>query len=293
MLTSFQWRWGVAQWVEFLKDKEIPVLLRTQALMQALASLDTASTEAISARDLAGYVFADPYLSLKLLRHAENRRSRRLGQETTTTLAAVLHTGWNELVQLVSASSVSDDSCKGRNDCEFRAVLASSIARGWASLRSDVSPDEVALAALLSESGELLLWYFAPELPLKVADELASGRAFRPLRAQEQAIGFTFRQMTVALVEAWELPPIIALLIRGTDSLRANIARLAVDTARDIVANNRHPSIPAQLVNLQRLIPSASHAQLLAPLPIADDYREEVLLAVSAESEPQGGRKPS
>ena len=66
MLTSFQWRWGVAQWVEFLKDKEIPVLLRTQAL----ASLDTASTEAISARDLAGYVFADPYLSLKLLRKA-------------------------------------------------------------------------------------------------------------------------------------------------------------------------------------------------------------------------------
>ena len=185
MLTSFQWRWGVAQWVEFLKDKEIPVLLRTQALLQALASLDSASTEAISARELAGYVFADPYLSLKLLRHAENRRSRRLGQETTTTLAAVLHTGWNELVQLVSASSVSDDSCKGRNDCEFRAVLASSIARGWASLRSDVSPDEVALAALLSESGELLLWYFAPELPLKVADELASGRAFRPLRAQE------------------------------------------------------------------------------------------------------------
>ena len=98
---------------------------------------------------------------------------------------------------------------------------------------------------------------------------------------------------TLALVEAWELPQIIALLIRGTDSLRANIARMAVDTARDIVANNRHPSIPAQLVNLQRLIPAASHAQLLAPLPIADDYREEVLLAVSAESAPQGGRKPS
>ncbi len=75
--------------------------------------------------------------------------------------------------------------------------------------------------------------------------------------------------------------------------LRANIARLAVDTARDIVANDRHPSIPAQLVNLKRLIPGASYAQLLAPVPIADDYREEVLLAVSAESAPQGGRKPS
>ena len=89
MLTSFQWRWGVAQWVEFLKDKEIPVLLRTQALIQALASLDAASTEAISARELAGYVFADPYLSLKLLRHAETsaraQGARRLFVLTTRT----------------------------------------------------------------------------------------------------------------------------------------------------------------------------------------------------------------
>ena len=38
MLTSFQWRWGVAQWVEFLKDKEIPVLLRTQALLRTGAA---------------------------------------------------------------------------------------------------------------------------------------------------------------------------------------------------------------------------------------------------------------
>ena len=44
MLTSFQWRWGVAQWVEFLKDKEIPVLLRTQALLRTGRAAEMAGT---------------------------------------------------------------------------------------------------------------------------------------------------------------------------------------------------------------------------------------------------------
>ena len=36
-----------------------------------LAPLPTVPPEYAEARELAGYVFADPYLSLKLLRHAE------------------------------------------------------------------------------------------------------------------------------------------------------------------------------------------------------------------------------
>jgi len=179
MLSAHQWRWGIDQWVEFLKDKEIPVLPRTGALVAELGQQAAESGEGVSARELANYVYSDPYLALKLLRRAEGRRSQRLGQETTTALAAVLQTGLDDLCRLVTASSVSDDSMQGCIDCELRAVTASTIARSWAAQRVDVSPEEVALAALMSESGELLLWHFAPELPLKVQAELSSGRAFR------------------------------------------------------------------------------------------------------------------
>jgi HD-like signal output (HDOD) protein len=147
-----------------------------------------------------------------------------------------------------------------------------------------VSPDEVALAALLSECGELLLWHFAPELPLKVIAELSSGRAFRPIKAQTQALGFSFKQMTLTLVEAWKLPNIIALLIKGTDTARANIARMAVDTARHIVVNNRHPALPAELVNIKAVLPEASYAKLIAPLPIPDDYKLHLLQFVEGTS---------
>ncbi len=201
MLSTFQRRWGIEQWVEFLKDKEIPVLPRTRALVQALREQGAEVQDQLSARELLGIVYSDPYLALKLLRRAERHRSRRLGQETTTALAAIMHAGLDEIITLVDESPVSDDTLRSANDCEFGAVMAASIARGWATLRTDVSPEEVALAALLSEIGELLLWHFAPELTLKAEEELASGRAFRAVKAQQQAVGFSFRQMTLALVQ--------------------------------------------------------------------------------------------
>ena len=40
--------------------------------------------------------------------------------------------------------------------------LASRLALRWGTARADISPDEIAMAALLSEIGELLLWSFRP-----------------------------------------------------------------------------------------------------------------------------------
>ena len=229
------------------------------------------------------------------IRHAERRRSV-VNCNVYETATPVLPVEWRDAPitltdwkghhytpdELVANARLSDDSLQGGNNCELLAMLASSIARAWAMQRTDVSPDEVALAALLSESGELLLWHFAPELPLKVEAELSSGRAFRPLAAQQQAIGFSFKQLTLALVQAWQLPVIIALLIKGTDTPRANIARLAVETARYILANERHPSLPAVIINLKTLTPGAKYANLINPLPVPDDYKAEILRAVGA-----------
>ena len=278
MLSPYQLRWGVDQWVAFLKDKEIPVLPRTQILLYVLQQ---SRGEDTSARDLAGLVFGDPFLSLKLLLQAEKSRSRMLSHDTTTALGSVLQMGFDHLGSTVAQSPVSDDTCQGLNECEFRTVLAASIARGWAGLRADVSPDEVGLAALLAEIGELLMWHFAPELPQKAVDELQSGRAFRPLQAQQQALDFSFKQLTLALATSWKLPPLITMLIKGSDNVRTNIIKLAAETARHITTHPENPAIPADIINIKNLLPGASHESLVAPLPISDDYKATVLRAIA------------
>jgi HD-like signal output (HDOD) protein len=280
MLTFHQSHWGIEQWVGYLRDKEIPVLPHSQAVMQVLREEPPEEHERMSPRALTDFVYLDPYLALKLLRNAEHRRSRRLGQETTTALAAVLQLGYDDMVHLVCDSATSDITQEGANHCVAHAVMAAHIARAWAIYRADVSPDEVTLAALLSDAGELLMWHFAPELPLKAEAELASGRAQRTLKAQQQALGFTFKQLTLTLAQAWELPTLLGMLIRGTDTPRANIARLAIDTARHIIADTHNAALPSDLVNIHNVVQGATYAQLVSPLPIPDEEKQAILAAV-------------
>lgn len=280
MLTFHQSHWGIDQWVSYLRDKEIPVLPSSQAAMTALRDEALDEHEHMSPRQLTDFAYSDPYLALKLLRNAEHRRSRRLGQETTTALAAVLQLGYDDMLHLVCDSVITDDTIAGANDCVAHAVMSAHIARSWAIYRADISPDEVTLAALLSDAGELLLWHFAPELPLKAEEELHSGRAQRTLKAQQQALGFTFKQLTLTLAQAWELPTLLGMLIRGTDTPRANIARLAIDTARHIIADSHNAALPSDLVNIHNVVQGATYAQLVSPLPIPEDDKQAILAAV-------------
>ena len=79
------------------------------------------------------------------------------------------------------------------------------------------------------------------------------------------------------------MPTIIKLLIKGTDTPRANIARMAVETAQHVCTHNRHPSLPADLIHIRKVIPGANYASLIAPLPVPDDYKTEILLAVASD----------
>lgn len=283
-MQAHQWQWGINQWVEYLRDKEVPVLARTRELLAALEAGDEEQRENLSARDLVDIVYADPYLALKLLRRAEQRRSRQLGHDTTTPLAAVQQTGYDELRDIVADSPVFDDVLPGCHTCEFRSVLACTIARAWASRRADVSPDEVSMAALLVEIGELLLWHFAPEMTDKETKTRDWNERFWALMQRQPEIDFTFRQLTTALAQSWDLPNLVVMLIKGTDTPRANIARLAADAAKLITTDLEVPPLLALLREAHVAVPAASLAELAEPLPLPDAIRDQLLAAIAAES---------
>lgn len=269
--------WDLGQWATYLRDQEVPVLPSTR---DALRKLLESHRETIAPRRLAGLVLADPYLALKLLRRVESRRSTRLGRETTTPLASVLHAGVDELQEVILTGSSVEAVSPGLLECHRGASIASSLARDWATMRADVSPGELAMAALLAETGELLLWHFAPELPGQVCEEMESGRASGVVEAQHRVCGFSFKEMTIALAESMQLPKLITLLIHGTGTLRANLARVASETARHIAANPEHPEIVGDILRVRELLPRASLRLLLAPLPVSGEYKEYVMAQV-------------
>jgi len=276
MLTDFQRHWGEDQWAAYLAAHELPSMRRSKMLLQAL---EESQGDALSAKELAELAAIDPFLCLRLLREAERRRSRRLGRDTTTTLAAVMQLGVTAFRDLLLDSPETDADNVGLAACEARAVLASQLAVLWVSARSDIAPDEVAMATLLSEAGELLLWSFAPEVPQAALDALASGLATRSAQAQQMACGFKFKDLTLKCATIWELPLLLFHLIQGVDNARANISRLCVDTARHLASGPDNPALASDLAEARRLIPQASLQWLASHLiGLNDDQRAATVL---------------
>ena len=281
MLTSAQKHWGIEQWAAWLKDKDIPILPATRAWLLALTPEEA---DIVSARELTGLVMSDPLLALRLLRRAEQIRSHQLGHETTTPLATVLQLGFKRLSHVIDDADDANDALPGFAACAQRAVSAAHIGHAWAAHHADISPDEVAFAALLEETGELLLWAFVPDLPAAALEALRIGRAQRNAEAQELTAGFSFRGLTLELADMWQLPRLITQLIKGSDNVRANIARLATDTARHLQADPRNRAIVDDLKAIREVIPGVTYETLMIPLNLEPDFEEVVLLALSGES---------
>lgn len=278
MLKEHQRRWGVDQWAAFLTAQPIPCMPRSKLMLRALEETEG---EALSAAALTSLVIGDPYLCLRLLREAESRRSRRLGHDTTTPLGAVMQLGVKVFRNLLLDSPETEDTRAGLAACDAKAVTASQIAQMWGKARADIAPEEVAMAALLAEIGELLLWNFAPELPQAALDALESGRAKRSTEAQELACGFRFRDLSLKCATVWALPPLLVQLIRGMDNARANLCKLYLDTARHIASGADNPALPYDLAEAKRLIPHASIEWLASHMNGLTEERQVELIGAA------------
>jgi len=233
-----------------------------------LLELETELGDSLSAHDLASLAGADPFLCLHLLREAESHRAQRLGHETSTPLGAVMQLGTDTFHKLLLESPATDESNHGLAECEARSHLASRLALRWGAQRADVSPDEIAMAALLAEIGELLLWSFAPELPLNALAAQESGHSPRSVQAQVDTCGFRFKDLTLKCATIWHLPPLLTQLIRGIDNTRSSLSRLCVDTARHLSTGGANdPALPSDIADAKHIIPGASLEWLTEQLP--------------------------
>jgi HD-like signal output (HDOD) protein len=278
----WQSHWGIAQWTAYFENQALPVMARSKRM---LAALEAESGDLLSPKDLSDIVLQDPLLCLCLLRAAEIRKSHRLDHKTTTALAAILQLGVDEFRKLLLASPEVDEANEGLLKVENRGRIAAQIASTWAAGRMDLNPEEVAVAALLAGTGELLLWAYADELPRRAEEMLQLKRARRSAEAQMQACGFTFRQLTLQCVERWKLPGLLLQLLGGANSLRAQLTRISSNAARHVLDESETSTLAlaCDLVDASRLIPGGGLEWLVAGLPELPEERRPLLLATARE----------
>jgi len=280
-MTGQDW-WGAPQWAAFLEYKELPIKAASKA---ALASLEEGGEENLSGHQYASLLLGDPLLALRLLREANRRLPRRLARDITTPLGILMALGTQQFKTQIRNAPEAAEANQGFMDVENRASLGARIAFAWGSLHHDLDQGELALAALLADAGEIELWAFVPELPLKALDELHAGRASRSDQAQRQACGFAFKDLSLELIERGGFPPLIKQLIRGDEGLRAQLARLAVDAGRHLSYGPGDSALPHDLIAAAKLThaPLATVAQGLPSL--TEEERETLLQAATTLSE--------
>jgi HD-like signal output (HDOD) protein len=281
-LDAWKKRWGVGQWAAFFETRKLPVMHRSKLMLRAL---EETKGDLLAPIELSAMVLLDPLLCLRLLREAERTKSHHLANETTTALAAIMQLGVDEFRTLLFSSEDIEEANVGLLEVEARATVAAQVAQHWATGRMDTNPEEVAVAALLADAGELLLWVYEPELPQAAKEELLFDRARRSSQAQMQACGFDFKQLTMRCAELWKLPSLVVQLLRGVDTPRANLTRICSNTARHIVESSATSNLALafDLLEINKLMPAMSLDWLVEGLVMLPDDHKPDLIAKANE----------
>jgi HD-like signal output (HDOD) protein len=251
---------NTATWAYLLSTAEIPVLQRT---IEELARLRE-DEDALTARDISRVLLHDPLFTLRVLQYLQAHRRPTQVTDITTVEHALMMLGvtpfFEQFAKMPSVEQHLDEyphALAGLMDVMSRAHCAALYAHDWAVVRHDIKADEVAIAALLHDLAEMLLWCFAPDLALQILKMLRADKALRTRDAQQTVLGFRILDLQNALMIEWKLAAMLQSLMDDAHPVaparQMNVA-LAVNLARHSAHGWDNPALPDDYAAIQKLL---------------------------------------
>ncbi|MEF8701550.1 MAG: HDOD domain-containing protein [Candidatus Accumulibacter sp. UW26] len=266
---------GLESWMTLIRCRKMPILRKTaRRLDEARQNIDQ-----VSGRDITEIVLQDPMLAIRVLAYIQDVTSRHLQSDITNIASAVMMLGvdpfFREFDQPLTIESLlagQPQALLGVLQVILRTQRASHYAHEWAFARHDMNVEEVALAALLHDLAEILLWCFAPQLAIAIRSRLQADRTLRSASVQQEVLGFPLTELQLALCHSWRLPALLILLMDdGCAHLpRVQNVRLAVNLARHSTDGWSGPAVADDLSAVQELL-HISRETLLYRLQLPDD----------------------
>lgn len=268
-------------WVAYLNAAEIPILRQTaRRLDEARQNIDR-----INGRDIAAIVLQDPLLAVRVLAYIQPFRGKHLRSDITTIGNAIMMLGVEPFFRRFESPITIESLLKNEPQALLgvlhvirRVQRASRYAHDWAFERHDMNTEEVALAALLHDLAEILLWCFAPRLAIEIRALQSADKTLRSATAQQQVLGIHLFDLQLALCEAWQLPELLKTLM---DDANAELPRvrnvvLAVNLARHSANDWTNPALPDDFYAIEKLM-HIDRKTLLERLSLPDDLLQKYL----------------
>lgn len=263
-------------WVLFFSNAELPILRQTaRRLEEARKNIDR-----ISGRDIATIVLQDPLMAVRVLAYIQSFSGKYLRSDITTIGNAIMMLGIEPFFRKFDAPVTIEAMLKNEPQALLgvlqvirRVQRASKYAHGWAYERHDMNVEEVALAALLHDLVEILLWCFAPGLAIEIRDKQLADKTLRSTAAQEQVLGIHLFDLQLALCSAWHLPELLNALM---DDANAHLPRvqnviLAVNLARHSTSDWSDAALPDDFTAVEKLL-HISRETLLSRLNVPEEF---------------------
>ena len=246
-------------WVRYLSEAELPVLRQTvRRLEDAQQNIDR-----IGGREIADIVLQDPLLAIRVLSFIQSLRGKHLRTDITTIANAIMMLGIEPFFTRFGSLNTIENTLGGQPQALLgvlhvirRMQRAARYAHDWAFERLDMNVEEVALAALLHDLAEILLWCFAPQQALEIRRRQQLDPTLRSAIAQEDVLGIRLADLQLALYEAWHLPELLKTLMDDAQSEHPRVRNvvLAVNLARHSAENWENPGLPEDFRGIEKLL---------------------------------------
>lgn len=244
----------LADWCDWLCEREMPIFSGTVRRICAVAENAKAG-----ASELAHIVMADPALVGKVLKLSNSVHYNPSRQPIGTLTRAVTLLGAKQINELALTASYIDAVQSSHNrEMAHRYIvdaLHSAVqAKAFAQLQKDPDPEEVYLAALLYNIGQVAFWCFAEEEGRLINHRLRMQPALSTETAEQDVLGFSLRSLGAALLKSWQLKGLIldAHQPKGSLTPRIRLVRTAYQLVqlRPTEAGTDEEALNAMLASL-------------------------------------------
>lgn len=239
------------EWVVHIREQEMPAFGATVAAVHRVID-----DEQASAGRLAQVILQDAALTTKVLKLANSAYYNPTRQPISTISRAIVVLGFNVVVEIAIGIVLVDSLLAGgvreRAVAEMaRCFHAAVQARALLQLRKERVGEEVFIAALLMRVGEMAFWCFGGASAQRLDALLAAGKLSAE-EAQQAALGFNLRQLSLGLAREWRLGSLLVDVLEARS--RPGVDEQAVQLAHRLAATVEKgwdaPGVPPVLDSL-------------------------------------------
>ena len=195
---------ALQQWVSNITSQDMPVFGRTTRSV-----LDISKNDDSTVSDLTQVILQDPTMTARILKLVNTVFYNPQGKSISTISRAIVLLGLEAVCNICLTIRLIDTLVAKNNRDRLTKEMGTSIhaavqARNIAKERGDKEPEEVCVATLLMQIGNMAFWCSDHKATERLDKALKTSNS-SPEQIEQETLGFQLRDLTKSLSKEWGL----------------------------------------------------------------------------------------